>query len=217
MNRDTSLSLRGQTVVGIDVGGERKGFHAVALRARVFETKTSTRHAEIVDWCRNRAATAVAVDAPCGWSRGSGSRQAERELTLNGTKIHCFATPTREVAAGNPFYDWVFNGEKLYQCLSHYYRCFDGVRRAGSVYFETFPHGVVCARSGRVVSAKPKASTRRQLLRDCGYDDRALPNIDFVDAALCAIAAEAFREGRTRQFGWKDEGLIVVPACEVRA
>ena len=42
------MSPHRQAVIGIDVGGERKGFHAVALRNGVFEKATSTKHAEIV-------------------------------------------------------------------------------------------------------------------------------------------------------------------------
>ena len=48
------MSQHGVTVVGIDVGGERKGFHAVALRAGQFvDTKSSTDPKELVKWCRD--------------------------------------------------------------------------------------------------------------------------------------------------------------------
>jgi hypothetical protein len=44
-----------------------------------------------------------------------------------------------------------------------------------------------------------------------GYDDAPLPNIDFVDAALCALTAERFLLGRTASFGDQAEGFIAVP------
>jgi hypothetical protein len=48
---------------------------------------------------------------------------------------------------------------------------------------ETFPHAIVCALAGKVVATKPRTLNRRKALRDLGYDDSPLPNIDFVDAA----------------------------------
>jgi predicted nuclease with RNAse H fold len=204
------MSLRGQTVVGIDVGGKTKGFHAVALHDGVFETLTSAEPDEIVGWCLKQNITIIAVDAPCGWSQSGASRLAERELA--GKRIHCFSTPTRTLADEKSFYDWVFNGEKLYQRLFSHYPLFNGERGKLPVCFETFPHAVVCALSGRVVPSRRKAFTRRKVLQAWGCDDRPLSNIDFVDAALCAVAAEEFRHGRMRLFGGRDEGFIVVPA-----
>ena len=84
------------TVIGIDVGGERKGFHAVALQNGTFvATLAHSDPAVIVSWCRQLKAVVVAVDAPCGWSAGGASRLAERSLAIGGNKISCFATPTR--------------------------------------------------------------------------------------------------------------------------
>ena len=82
-----------QTVAEIDVGGARKGFHAVALRDGVFETLTSIDPDEIVHWCLERHATIVAVDAPCGWSQAGASRLAERQLehVVQGSGSHASA------------------------------------------------------------------------------------------------------------------------------
>ena len=49
-----------------------------------------------------------------------------------------------------------------------------------------------------------------------GYDVSPLANIDFVDAALCALTAERFLLRRTISFGDKEEGFIVVPAPRMR-
>jgi len=106
----------------------------------------------------------------------------------------------------------VFNGERLYQQLMNNYALFDGKPRSGLVCFETFPHGIVCAMAGRVIQAKPKATVRRVALKNRGYDVRRLPNIDFVDAALCAVAADEFLNGRYQLYGDRVEGFIVVPA-----
>src|SRR5262245_48442062 len=82
-------------VVGIDVGGPKKGFHAVALRDGTYFDRTESRSArEISDWCHALGACVVAVDAPCRWRRGERARQCERDLAA--ARISCFATPSRE-------------------------------------------------------------------------------------------------------------------------
>ena len=205
------------SVVGIDVGGEKKGYHAVALRDRAFEVRSSSDPAVIVNWCIERKAVFIAVDAPCGWSRSSSSRLSEQELKLAGQKIHCFATPTEAHAQAHKkgFYDWVFNGKRLYcQLTLQRYSLFDGVQRRGPMCLETFPHAIVCALSGRIVPAKPKKRQRSEILRRLGYDVSPLPNIDFIDAALCAVTAERFSLGKTVNFGTSDEGVIVVPEID---
>ncbi len=195
------------------MGGERKGFHAVALRSGAFVATLADRDpAVIVRWCQQQNATVVAVDAPCGWSAGGSSRLAERSLAIGAHKIHCFATPTRARAKQSRFYAWVFNGERLYNQLFKHYALFNGVWRAGPACFETFPHAVVCALAGRVVAAHPKRETRRAALRKPGYEVSMLSNVDFVDAALCAVTAAAFARGSYRLFGERNEGFIVVPA-----
>ena len=206
------MSAAKSTVVGIDVGGERKGFHAVVLQGGTFAaTLAASDPAVIVSWCRQLKAAVVAVDAPCGWSDGGASRLAERSLAIGPHKIHCFATPTRALANKSSFYKWVFNGERLYRQLAKHYVLFDGSRRAGRACFETFPHAVVCALAGRVVAARPKRETRRAALRKLGYDVSSLGNVDFVDAALCAVTAHAFARCSYRLFGEKNEGFVVVP------
>lgn len=199
------------TVVGIDVGGGKKGFHAVALHDGKFTDKTTNRDpAAIVGWCLDHKARVVAVDAPCRWSKYGSSRLAERELSKQS--IWCFSSPTKERALHRDFYKWMLNGEKLYECLeSRQYPRFDGNRTAGQICIETFPHAIVCALAGRVVSAKPKATVRRFALQGRGYDISGLPNVDFVDAALCAVTANAFHNGGYQLYGDRDEGFIVVP------
>jgi predicted nuclease with RNAse H fold len=208
------LSQPDQTVVGIDVGGKVKGFHAVALRDNAFVDKTSNINpAIIVDWCLAQGSAIVAVDAPCGWSQSGPLRSAKQELELQGSKIYCFATPTRKRAENNEkgFYDWVFNGERLYCLLVKHYPLFKGERKDGSACFETFPQAVTCFMEGRIIPAKHKLTTRRQALKQKGYDISTLSNIDFVDAALCAVAADEFRKNNYRCFGNAQEGFIVVP------
>jgi len=203
-----------KTVIGIDVGGKRKGFHAVALRdGRFVEVWTDVDPVQIAAWCQKLGACVVAVDAPCAWSKVGSSRLAERKLKIGGETVQCFKTPTRERALTNRsnFYGWVFNGEQLFRELMQPYTLFDGQQSDRPTVMETFPHAVACALAGKVIPAKPKGKTRREALLTQGYDVNGLRNIDLVDAALCAVAAETFRQERWTAFGDAHEGFIVVP------
>jgi predicted RNase H-like nuclease len=211
ISRCEAMNESGQPAIGIDVGGERKGFHAVVLRGGEFASKRLFKVSEVVDWCLGHGAKAIAVDAPCAWAVAGHSRFAERSLAIGGQTIQCFKTPTQRHSVGRSFYGWVLNGAKLYEGLAPHYDLFDDTAQNGKIVIETFPHAIACALSGKVVAARPKATTRRRILRDQGLDDESLANIDFVDAALCALTAERFLLRRVRWFGDKHEGFIVVP------
>ena len=206
------MSQSEQIVVGVDVGGKRKGFHAVALRGNCCIDKLSTPSASaIVDWCQQNQAVAVGVDAPCQWSLTGRARPAERALMNEG--IWCFATPTLEMAKTHPKdnYGWMLAGAELFSLLKAHYRLFDGQPiDSDPVCFETFPQAVACALAGKTISAKRKSSVRRKLLSDMGIDTTILPNIDFVDAALCAVTAQSLLDGNCHNYGESLEGFFVV-------
>ncbi len=199
-------------VAGIDVGGEKKGFHAVALRdGKYLGQKTSRVVAEIAGWCRDQGARFIGIDAPCGWREGD-LRAAERGLKDCG--ISAFATPKIE-DAGNPFYGWMTCGRKLYEALkAEGFTLFDGTwSQEGSICFETYPQAVACALKSEVVSAKgsQKRKIRRELLAERNLNLAELRNIDFIDAALCALTADYFARGEIVKIGEPKTGFIVVP------
>ena len=201
--------------VGIDVGGDRKGFHAVALRGlAIADQLASPDPLKIAKWCRALGAQAVGVDAPCRWSATGSSRLAERALMKAG--ISCFASPRREVAIAHPrnYYGWMLRGEALFAELEKSHRLFDGHTRVvpALVCFETFPQAIACVLAGERVSARNKGVIRRRLLAQAGIDLAPLTHIDWVDAALCALAARACLAGRVKSYGDQVEGWIVVPA-----
>ena len=198
-------------VVGVDVGGLRKGFHAVALREGQFFEKFATLDArEVLRWCRELNTSVVGVDAPCGWSLTGRARPCERALANEG--LHAFATPSQSVGERHPFYRWMCNGAELYRLLTPQYRLFDGRHVAsGPVCFETFPHAVAWALAGRVLPAKQKRTDRPRLLREAGLSVESLTNIDMVDAALCALTAHHLVAGTFKTYGDAAEGFIVVP------
>lgn len=198
-------------IVGVDVGGPKKGFHAVALCDGQFSEKFATPDStEVVEWCRKLDASVVGIDAPCCWSRTGRARLCERELASEG--IHAFATPSQAMAENNPFYGWMINGAELFRLLAPNYQFFDGrYSESSQVCFETFPQAVACALAGTIVSAKHKSRDRRRLLREAGLSIDSLSNIDMVDAALCALTAHHLLNGTFKTYGDAAEGFIVVP------
>ncbi|MFZ0790448.1 MAG: DUF429 domain-containing protein [Chromatiaceae bacterium] len=103
-------------MVGIDVGGLRKGFQAVALRDGAYLDKFASPDAPaLTDRCIQVGARVIAIDAPCRWSRTGRARPAERALATEG--IGAFATPSLEAAQGRTFYGWMRNGAALYAVI----------------------------------------------------------------------------------------------------
>ena len=203
-------------VAGIDVGGARKGFHAVLLEGRRVVDQRNTSDAEaLAHWCLR--AERIAIDAPCGWAlAGQRSRLCERQLLAAG--VHCFATPTRDaaLASRSNFYGWMLRGEALYAALQGH-----GVPIAREVQallqarccFESFPHGITIALSPQLeVKAALKLEQRSALLQRFGVSRSGLSGIDWIDAAVCALFAELLAEGSPVDvYGEPDAGLLVLP------
>lgn len=202
------------TVAGIDVGGVKKGFHAVALRGpRILDCFASTDPEAMAAWCVHLGARAVGVDAPAAWSADGRARPAERALAC--AAVRCFASPTRAAAVAHPanWYGWMLAGEALYRALGPHFARLDGRvdPPARPFVFETFPQGIACAMAGRPVSARDKVRVRRRILRKAGIDPAPLANIDLVDAALCALAAQHATAGCMRLYGEAGSGFIAMP------
>ncbi|MDM7960257.1 MAG: DUF429 domain-containing protein [Synechococcus sp. WH 8007] len=202
-------------VAGIDVGGARKGFHAVLLDGRRVVDQRNTSDAEaLAQWCLR--AERVAIDAPCGWApAGQRSRVCERQLLAAG--IHCFATPTREaaLASRSNFYGWMLRGEALYAALQGH-----GVPIARTAQalqarccFESFPHAITIALSPQIeVKAAFKLEQRSALLKRFGVSLSGLSSIDWIDAAVCALAGHHIAQGAAAEiYGEPEGGLLVLP------
>ena len=197
--------------VGIDVGGTRKGFHAIAIRERAITGQLHTLVAEeVVDWCNECGAVGVGIDAPCRWSRTGHARAAEQELAKLG--ISAFATPSRALAESKTFYSWMLNGARLYGLVERSFPLFSGREPQSRFCVETFPQAVACALAGKVLPAKQKGKNRPAVLLAEGIDTSSLTSADFVDAALCALTAQYVARGSYKAYGEEKDGFIVVPS-----
>jgi predicted nuclease with RNAse H fold len=82
------------TFAGVDVGGVRKGFHLAVLRGKTIVSIECLADPSLVcRRCLEMNAAAVAVDAPCGWSSGGRSREAERAMSRHG--IRAYSVPAK--------------------------------------------------------------------------------------------------------------------------
>lgn len=205
----------GLTTVGTDVGGKRKGFHAVAFTGGAYSGyRTSDDVRDLARWCREEMqAQVVAVDAPCRWSKDGHARPAERQLMQKG--IWCFSTPTRQQAVGyrNGYYGWMLQGEAIFRALKDHFPLSRQLPTPGQrCCFETFPHAITWHLRGGNAAASQKRPQRREVLQQAGIDLTALTNIDLIDAALCALTAFHAATGKPcLPFGEPDTGLIIVP------
>jgi uracil-DNA glycosylase/predicted nuclease with RNAse H fold len=214
---------KSKVFIGIDVGGNH--FHVVALRPEVgfVHAERFEKPCEVLQFLIRiggpDAVAVVAVDSPCKWALGGRNRrEAERSLGLE--RIQSFSTPEAEVARENAFYGWVRNGMSLYEVLrSSGWPLFLGEKPTDSVCIETFPHAVTCYIAGEVLK-KSQIIRTLFLCAATGFPPREMLNLkdkDFVDAALCSIAAIAFHRGEHHvtesgcPHGNADEGYIVVP------
>jgi predicted nuclease with RNAse H fold len=197
--------------VGVDVGGTRKGFHAVALQGHEMHAQLhSLAASEVADWCNEHQAFGVAIDAPCRWSQTGRARAAEQELARLG--ISAFATPSRALAESKTFYSWMLNGAQLYGLVERSFPLFSGREPRSRFCVETFPQAVACALAGKVLPAKQKSTNRPAVLLAEGIDTSSLKSGDFVDAALCAVAAQYVAKGAYKAYGEERDGFIVVPS-----
>ena len=212
----TSTAAASPSVVGIDVGGSRKGFHAVAISGGDYASHLATKDVEeLAHWCLNVVrARGIAVDAPCRWSKDGRARPAERQLMAK--RIWCFSTPTRQQALVHPrnHYGWMLQGEALFKALESNYTLCGALAAVDEKPFclETFPHAISWHLSQGHATASHKRRQREELLKRAGVDTTHLTNIDLIDAALCAHVAYLVAVGSACvTYGEVETGLIIVP------
>ena len=163
------------TVVGIDVGGARKGFHAVALRDGAYAGQLASHDVQgLANWClETMCASVIAIDAPCRWSTTGRARPCERELMQQG--IFCFATPSREKAEQHPsgYFDWMRRGADLYEALKDSHPLLTSLPCTGQrCCFETFPHAI----TWHLRNGEAKARQKRPQRKPCSPRPESTPH-----------------------------------------
>lgn len=205
-----------QTVfAGVDVGGQRKGFHVAFLRGSVILSIERLAAASLVaSRCRDMLAATVAVDAPCGWSLDPDGRSREAERAMLRCGIRAYNVPAKNLAHLEGFHAWMLQGEALYSALQPHFPLWEPHEGSsqGHFCFETFPHAITCALLGRIVRGQSKAVDRPAALALAGIQLPQRPlSQDDVDACLCALAAQRVAGGDAQAFGRRGEGFIVLP------
>lgn len=213
--RNMPHNLTSSRVVGIDVGGRKKGFHAVALENGAYLGQKNTSAVdELIYWSVQAiGAQIIAVDAPCYWSSDGRARPAERALMKQG--IFCFSSTTREKAVSHTtdYYGWMLRGEQLYQALAVTHPI--GNSSSGRFCFETFPHAITWQLRGGDANARRKRAERAELLRKIGIHFKDRVGIDTMDAALCAYMAHLVATGKqVISLGEAQTGYIVIPVFQ---
>ncbi len=206
------MSTSGDLVVGIDVGGEKKGFHVAAASAstgRVFSLFHGLRADIVSDFLKqmeiaeNGKIRVIAIDSPCKPYRESDStRAAEKELRAKGYRI--FWTPKKEKYMESLEHEdtvsWMTNGGLLFSTLQNTF--------PGIAIVETFPTAV----SDRILSSR--LSFDVSLL----YNKESRKHYgDYIDSVLAASSAISLYYREFESIGDCDEqGPVILPRQNMR-
>ncbi|MCG8571531.1 MAG: DUF429 domain-containing protein [Spirochaetes bacterium] len=178
-------------VVGIDVGGHKKGYHAAFYHLEekkllsLIHIKTVAEIIRQIDeTSRNFQlnCSAIGIDSPAqSFLISNQNRQAEKELVTAGYRI--IWTPKNQTKT----YNWMEQGAALWKQLKQKY--------PHTSIIETFPTAI----QNNLVETT--AALPLNILH--GKDKRKFTQ-DYIDAFLCALACEQFLLHKSRVYGLDD-------------
>jgi predicted nuclease with RNAse H fold len=188
--------------MGVDVGGKRKAFDvALVGERRLIECRQRQSVERVVMWVVSAQPTVVAIDSPRSCAPpGHTCRAAEKELRHAVCGIRW--TPPAAELEGNPYYEWIVEGLRLYHALAA--RPVDVI--------ECFPTASWTRWHGARGDHSRSAWTRTAL---AGRGLQGVPsrtNQDTRDAIAAALTARDYELGRFQCFG-----EIVVPEAARKA
>jgi predicted nuclease with RNAse H fold len=182
--------------MGVDVGGKRKAFDVALVEdQRLVGLRQRQSVGEVVAWEVSAEPSVIAIDSPCscapaGWTR----RPGEKELRDAVCGIRW--TPPSDKLAGNPYYEWIVEGLRLYEALG----------RQPARVIECFPTASWTRWYGER-DGRPRSMWTREAL--AALELRDVPrrtNQDMRDAIGAALTARDYQQGCFELFG-----EIVVP------
>lgn len=197
--------------LGVDVG-VGKGLDLVLMDERRVPLRIVSRLGvgrigELIDQLEPEV---VAVDAPPTWASTGRSRATERVLAE--FNIHAFNTPSVAHGKGNPFYDWMEVGFRVFRAAAK--RGFDRYAAGNpkGTAMEVFPHATATVLAGCLPRKGAKKKPWREgVLRAQGVWTDDLQTADQVDASLAALTGVLALQGRHFAPGDPREGVIVLP------
>ena len=198
-------------VLGVDVGGDRKGLDLVVMNEgrAVVLTQARASLENVATVLRDLRPQIVAIDSPPAWNAGGRSRRTERQLAELG--ISTFPTPSA-VGGEQPFFEWMKAGMAVFALAAEHGYRLDTTGGRGRRAIEVFPYGTSVVLSGGLKPHGMRAKDwRERILRAHGVATDALRTSDQVDAALAALTGVLVGEGRATYLGDGAEGVIVLP------
>jgi predicted nuclease with RNAse H fold len=186
--------------IGVDVGGERKGFDVAVIDHReLLLLRGRLTCTQVVGIVEELDPAVVGIDSPrCCAPQGMRSRACERGVAADVCGIRY--TPDAAAVGSNDYYEWVVHGLKLYAAL-------ESVR---AEVVEVFPTASWTRWLGERGPRRRSAWTTSGLMK---LDLSSLPkrtNQDQRDAIAAAVTARQYSDGRADRIG-----DIVVPAAEL--
>jgi predicted nuclease with RNAse H fold len=182
--------------MGVDVGGRRKAFDAALVEdRRLIGLRRRQSVEDLVEWAASARPSVVAIDSPRSCAPpGSTHRPEEKELRDAVCGIRW--TPPEADLQGNPYYEWIVQGFRLYDALGH---------RPARV-IECFPTASWTRWHGARGARRRSVWTREALAALELRDVPPRTNQDVRDAIAAALTARDYERGRCQLFG-----EIVVP------
>jgi predicted nuclease with RNAse H fold len=185
--------------MGIDVGGERKGFDVAVLDANMNLADVGARLdvPAVVELIRSWRPLVVAIDSPRR-AAPTGEHLRECERQLNRAICGIRWTPDSAAINSSSYYSWIRCGFSLYDALRP---------AAGTEVIEVFPTASWTRWIGKRVESRARWS--REGLANLPISGvPARNNQDFRDAVAAAVTAWQYSKGQSEKFG-----DIVVPVA----
>jgi predicted nuclease with RNAse H fold len=182
--------------MGVDVGGRRKGFDiALVIGRHLIDWRRRQSVDQVVACVAESEPAVVAIDSPRSCAApGHTHRPGEKELCDAVCGIRW--TPPRAQLAGNPYYEWIVEGLRLY----------DALRPLPVDVIECFPTASWTRWHGPRAGRRRSLWTREALAELELSDVPQRTNQDMRDAIAAALTARDYEHGRYERFG-----DIVVP------